>query len=154
MAAAARPKPRLQVYGLGEVTTAANGGNTSRVGADFSLPITPTASLVGTLHPDYSNVEVDQQTIAPSAFARQYAEVRPFFTQSASYFNQHYSCSNCPSTLYTPSIPTFGQGYALEGTQGHVQFAAFDALGDGRSDNAQTLNYSWTRSASAWRRRV
>lgn len=147
---AARPKPRLQVYGLGEVTTAANGGNTSRVGADFSLPITPTASLVGTLHPDYSNVEVDQQTIAPSAFARQYAEVRPFFTQSASYFNQHYSCSNCPSTLYTPSIPTFGQGYALEGTQGHVQFAAFDALGDGRSDNAQTLNYSFEDPATAF----
>ncbi|MGR4065188.1 MAG: hypothetical protein ACLQPV_07040 [Vulcanimicrobiaceae bacterium] len=140
---AARPKPRVQVYGLGEATTPANGGNTSRVGADFSLPVSPTASFVGTLHPDYSNVEVDQQTIAPNAFARQYSEVRPFFTQSASYFNQHFSCSDCPLTLYTPSVPTFGQGYALEGTQGHVTFAAYDAIADGRSDNAETVDYGY-----------
>jgi hypothetical protein len=146
--AAARPQPRVQIYGLGEATTPANGGNASRVGADFSIPVTPTASFVGTLHPDYSNVEVDQQTIAPSAFARQYAEVRPFFTQSASYFNQHLSCSNCPQTLYTPAIPTFAQGYALEGTQGHVQFAAFDAIGDARSDNAQTINYNFEDPAT------
>jgi hypothetical protein len=141
--ASARPKPRLQIYGLGELTTAANGGNTSRVGADFSVPVTPTASFVGTLHPDYSNVEVDQQTIAPTAFARQYAEVRPFFTQAGSYFNYHMACDNCPQTLYTPAIPTFSQGYAIEGTQGRATFAAFDALSDGRNDDAQTLNYNY-----------
>ena len=141
--ASARPKARVGIYGLGELTTQANGGNTSRVGADFSLPITPTASFVGTLHPDYSNVEIDQQTIAPTAFARQYSEVRPFFTQAASYYNQHISCSDCPLTLYTPAIPTFSQGYAVEGTQGRASFAAFDALGDGRDDNAEALNYNY-----------
>ena len=69
-AAAARPRPRAQIYGLGEATSHANGGDTSRLGADLALPITPTASLVASLHPDFSNVETDQITIAPQEFPR------------------------------------------------------------------------------------
>lgn len=141
--AASRNAIRLQPYALSESTSKENGGSTSRIGADFSIPITPTASLVGTLHPDYSNVEADQQTIAPTAFARQYSEVRPFFTQLSSFFNSKFNCSNCPQTLYTPSIPTFGQGYGIEGTQGRLNFAGFDALGEDRTDQAQTINYSY-----------
>lgn len=148
-AKAARPQPRAQIYALGERTTRAYGGSTSRVGADFSLPVTPTASFVATLHPDFSNVEIDQQTIAPTAFARQYAEVRPFFTQVGSPFNNHFACLNCPTTLYTPAIPTFSQGYALEGTQGLLNFSAFDAIGTGRSDNAQTVNYTYEDASKA-----
>lgn len=141
-AVAHRPAARVQLYGLGELTTKANGGDTTRVGLDASIPVTPTSSLVATLHPDYSNVEIDQQTIAPTAFERQYTEVRPFFTQAASFFDQHFACTNCPSTLYTPSIPVFGQGYAYEGTAGPLSFAAFDAIGNQRTDDAQTLNFT------------
>jgi hypothetical protein len=141
---AARNPLRLQPYALGEATSAANGGSTSRIGADFSIPFTPTASFVGTIHPDYSNVESDQQTIAPTAFARQYVEVRPFFTQISSFFNNHAGCVNCPQTLYTPAIPIFSQGYGVEGTQGRVTFAGFDALGDDRTDQADTLNYGYS----------
>ena len=147
--AASRNSVRFQPYALGEATSKENGGSTSRVGADFSLPFTPTASFVGTLHPDYSNVESDQQTIAPTAFARQYYEVRPFFTQLSSFFNSKLNCSNCPQTLYTPSIPTFAQGYGVEGTQGHLNFAGFDALGEGRTDQAQTVNYSYEDSGQS-----
>jgi hypothetical protein len=139
----ARNPARVQVYGLGEATNAANGGSTSRIGADFSIPIDPTASFVGTLHPDYSNVESDQQTIAPTAFARQYVEVRPFFTQLANTFNANYICVACPVTLYTPAIPIFSQGYGIEGTQGRLSFAGFDALGTNRADQAETANYSY-----------
>ena len=140
--AAARPKPRAQLYSLGELTTPAYGGSTSRIGADFSIPVTSTASFVGTLHPDYSNVEIDQQTIAPSAFAYQFAEVRPFFTQAGQAFNFSISCSDCPQLLYTPAIPTFREGYALEGTQGPVTFGAFDAVGYGRVDQAEAFDYN------------
>ena len=144
-AAAAKPQPRLQLYGLGEMTPQSNGGNTSRIGADVAIPVTPTSSLIGTFHPDYSNVEVDQQTIAPTAFARQFNEVRPFFTQAASNFNSHFSCTDCPTLLYTPSIPTFRDGVAYEGTNGNLSFAAFDAFGDQRrSDAAQMLNYGYS----------
>jgi hypothetical protein len=142
-AAATRNQVRFQPYALSESTSAENGGSTSRVGADFSLPFTPTASFVGTIHPDYSNVESDQQTIAPTAFARQYVEVRPFFTQLASFFDSHFNCTNCPQTLYTPAIPVFPQGYGVEGTQGRFNFAGFDALGEDRTDQAQTVNFSY-----------
>ncbi len=137
-----RPKPRAQIYSLGELTTPAYGGSTSRIGADLSLPVTPTASFVGSFHPDYSNVEIDQQTIAPQAFAYQYSEVRPFFTQATSAFNYNFSCSDCPLLLYTPSIPTYRQGYAIEGTQGPVTFGAFDAVGKDRIDQGQAYNYN------------
>lgn len=144
--AAVPPKARAQLYSLGEITTPAYGGSTSRIGTDFSIPVTATASLVGTLHPDFSNVEIDQQTIAPSAFAYQFAEVRPFFTQAGQAFNYSVSCSNCPQLLYTPAIPTFREGYALEGTQGPVTFGAFDAIGNGRVDQAQAFDYNVTNT--------
>ena len=139
---AARPKARAQVYALGELTTKSQGGSTSRLGADFSLPVTSTSSLIASIHPDYSNVEVDQQTISPTPFAYQYSEVRPFFTQAAQSFNQTFSCSNCPALLYTPSIPTYRDGYAYEGTQGPLSFAAFDTVGQSRNDQAQVFTYT------------
>jgi hypothetical protein len=145
-----RPKARAQLYGLREWAPAAAGGDTARVGADFSIPVAPTASLVGTIHPDYSNVEVDQQTIAPSAFAHQFQEVRPFFTQAGSAFNRVFGCSDCPLLLYTPAIPTFREGYALEGTSGPLTYAAFDAIGDRRSDQGQTLDYSVKTPATSY----
>jgi len=141
-AASTRPRARAQIYGLGELTTNANGGDTSRIGADVSVPVTPTASLLASFHPDYSNVETDQQSIAPTAFPRSYTEVRPFFTQAGQSFNTTFSCTNCPQLLYTPAIPTYRDAYALEGTQGPLTFAAFDAIGDGRDDSAETLNYN------------
>ena len=121
------------------------------MGADFSLPITPTASFVATVHPDYSNVEVDQQTIAPSAFPYQYQEVRPFFSQAGQAFNHTaVSCIQCPQLLYTPAIPTFHTGYAIEGTQGPLRFSAFDAVGNGRLDKALALDFGRSNTDRAY----
>jgi len=149
-AASGRPRPRAQIYGLGEATSRAFGGDTSRLGADLALPITPTASILASLHPDFSNVETDQQTIAPTAFAHQYSEVRPFFTQAASPFNTNYASLQSPLLLYTPAIPTFRDGYALEGTQGPVTFGAFDAVGDDRTDAAETVDYAVSTPARTY----
>lgn len=136
------PPLRIQPYALAAIAPPRGGGSTSRLGVDLAIPVTPTASLLASLHPDFSNVETDQQTIAPTAFPRQYSEVRPFFTQLSNSFNSTFGCVNCPQTLYTPSIPTFSDGYALEGTQGYYTFGAFDALGAQRSDTAQNLAYA------------
>ncbi len=144
LARAPVPKPRAAVYGLGAIAGASAGGSTSRMGADFSVPVTPTAAFFGTVHPDYSNVELDQQTISPSVYQRVYSEVRPFFTQAASYYND-FNCNVCSgfrTTLYTPAIPTPAQGYAFEGKQGNLGLAAFDAIGDGRNDGATALTYT------------
>jgi hypothetical protein len=141
-AAATRPRPRAQIYALGELTPRSDGGDTSRVGADLAVPIAPTVSLVASIHPDYSNVETDQQTISPTAFPRSYEEVRPFFTQAAQSFNSSFFCTNCPELLYTPAIPTYRDAYAAEGTSGPLTFAAFDAVGAGRDDSAEALDYN------------
>ncbi len=149
-AVAARAKPRVGVYTLGEVGSPKSGLSTSRAGADLSIPITQTASLFATIHPDSSNVEVDQSTISPTAFARFYTEVRPFFTQASNYFD-NFDCDACPNlaNLYTPNIPTPREGYALEGHQGHLQFAGFDSVGNGRTDAAESFGY--TTPDNHWR---
>jgi hypothetical protein len=138
------PRPRVGMYALGAVAAASAGGSTSRVGADFSIPVAQTAAIFGTLHPDYSNVEIDQQTIAPTVYQRVYSEVRPFFTQAAPYYN-NFNCDVCNgfrTTLYTPSIPTPAQGYAFEGKDGSFGLAGFDAIGTDRNDAAAALNYT------------
>ena len=56
-------------------------------GIDVAVPLTDTITFVGTIAPDFSNVEVDQQTIAPQEFRRELAEYRPFFAQGAQYIN-------------------------------------------------------------------
>lgn len=139
-AVATRPKPRVGLYGLGAVASPVAGGSTSRAGADISIPITGSTSILAAIHPDFSNVESDQQTIAPTAFRRFFNETRPFFTQGANYYNV-YECDACNAevSLYTPAIPTPRNGYAIEGTQGPATFAGFDAVGFGRIDTAQAL---------------
>ncbi|HXW50745.1 MAG TPA: hypothetical protein VEJ41_02040 [Candidatus Acidoferrales bacterium] len=144
VARAPLPRPRAGIYGLGSVASKAAGGSTSRVGADFSIPVTQTAALFGTLHPDYSNVELDQQSISPTVYARIFSEVRPFFTQASAYYGD-FNCDVCNgfrTTLYTPAIPTPSQGYAFEGREGDFGVAAFDAIGDDRTDAAAALNYT------------
>ncbi|MBV8373133.1 MAG: hypothetical protein JOY69_07710 [Candidatus Eremiobacteraeota bacterium] len=139
---AARPQPRVGLYGLGSIASPVAGGSTSRNGADISIPLTDTVSLLAAIHPDFSNVEQDQQTISPTAFRRFYNETRPFFTQGANYYN-FFECDACnaESSLYTPSIPTPRNGYAIEGKEGPVTFAGFDAVGFSRIDAAQAFIY-------------
>jgi len=141
--ASTRPKPRAAVYALGTIASSSIGGSTSRSGADLSLPITSTASFYATLHPDFSNVELDQQSISPTAFQRYYSEVRPFFTQGSNFYN-NLNCDVCPNVteLYTPAIPTPRDGYAVEGQQGRLGFGTFDAVGDSRNDLASSLDYT------------
>ncbi len=143
VSASTRTKPRLAIYGLGEAASRTIGGSTSRMGADFSFPITPTSSLFGTLHPDYSNVELDQQTISPTAFQRQFQEVRPFFTQGTNVYND-FNCNDCTiyPWLYTPNIPTPAEGFAVEGVERTVNLAGFFSNGNGRADSAESAFWS------------
>ncbi|MDQ2817104.1 MAG: DUF5916 domain-containing protein [Candidatus Eremiobacteraeota bacterium] len=139
---ALRPQPRVAVYGLGALAAQSAGGPTSRSGVDLSIPITNSSSFIGTIHPDFSNAEKDQETISPTAFRRFFSETRPFFTQGANFYN-YMECDACPNeqSLYTPAIPTPRTGYAVEGTQGPFTFGSFDAVGVARNDNAQSLIY-------------
>jgi hypothetical protein len=141
---ALREKPRIGVYGLGEIASRRIGGSTSRAGADISIPLLPGTSFVGTIHPDYSNVETDQQTIAPSAFQRIFNEVRPFFTQGGNFYSYPNGvCAGCPGIIefYTPKIPTPRDGYAVEGQRGLFSYGMLHVLSFDRNDTAEAVNY-------------
>lgn len=141
-AIAERPQPRAELYTLGALGGSSIGGSTSRLGLDLSVPFTATSSFYATVHPDYSNVELDQQSISPTAFRRFYHEVRPFFTQGNAAYN-NFDCDMCNGiqSLYTPGIPTPRRGYAVEGKQGAFTYGAFDAVGDARTDSAQAVSW-------------
>ena len=138
-----RAKPRIGIYGLGEIASQQVGGSTSRAGADLSIPLVPGATLVGTIHPDYSNVEIDQQTIAPTAFQRFFQEVRPFFTQGGNFYSYPNGvCINCGiSEYYTPKIPTPRDGFAIEGQRGLFSYGTLESLSLNRTDTAAALNW-------------
>lgn len=59
------------------------------------------------------------------------------------YYNG-FACFSCTGVtpLYTTSIPTPRYGNAVEGKQGPLAFAAFDATGIQRNDNAEVVNYA------------
>ena len=46
---------------IADAQSSAIGGFASRSGADIAIPITTGTSLVAAIHPDFSNVENDQQ---------------------------------------------------------------------------------------------
>lgn len=117
-------------------------------GLDLSYPITPTMSFVGTAAPDFSNVEVDQETITPQEFRRQLVEYRPFFAQGASYINGD-SVAHAPTgaistaqnlVFYSPDVGPFDSGAKVEGTFGNqslgvLTFHGYDQTGDNQFDD-------------------
>jgi hypothetical protein len=151
--AATRPKPRADIYGLASIGhdrnlfQQANGTflpmNVRMIGGDVSYPLTPTIRFVGTLNPDFSNVEIDQQTIAPQEFQRQLVEYRPFFSQGAAFINAASGPRTPTGTnvnpaylvFYSPSIGPFDSGAKVEGTFGDQSFGALTFHGYDETTN-------------------
>ena len=92
-------------------------------GIDFSYALTNTIHFVATLNPDFSNVEVDQQTIAPQEFRRPLVEYRPFFAEGAAFLNPNSPSAgaNQPNNqiFYSPAIGPFDRGMKVEGSFGN-----------------------------------
>ncbi len=96
--------------------------------------MTNTINFVGTANPDFSNVEIDQQTIAPQEFRRALQEYRPFFAQGANFINPNvapYGGFINPQNLifYSPSIGPFDRGAKIEGTYGKQSFGVMSFRG-------------------------
>src|SRR5579884_287345 len=157
----AEPKPRLELFALSssgrdrDLYQQSDGTfraeKTRSFGADLSYPLTRTINFVGTLNPDFSNVEIDQQTIAPQEFVRQLTEYRPFFAQGAQYVNpnpQGYTNFNAPKNLlfYSPNIGPFDRGAKIEGTYGLQSFGVLSFRGfnevTGQTFDDQAFGYS------------
>lgn len=152
----AKAKPHAEVFGL------LSGGSDRRLfqqndgtfltepnrfsGADISLPLTNTINFVATVDPDFSNVEIDQATIAPSEFQRQLVEYRPFFTQGANFLNPNTTNSGpafAPnnSIFYSPDVGPFNSGQKLEGTSGNQSFGLMHFAGVNQVSGSD-FNYS------------
>ncbi len=157
---AAKPPPRAEIYGLSSVGQDRNifqqANNTfapqpvRNYGVDFVVPFTGTMALVGTLDPDFSNVEVDQQTIAPQEFPRNLTEYRPFFAQGANFLNPNIHLSagsqvSAPNQVfYSPSIGTFDRGFKVEGTYGNQGLGVLQLrglTGDNQALDDQAFGY-------------
>jgi hypothetical protein len=136
--------PRADLYGLGsagrdraQFQQADGSFRTERIrtlGIDVAAPLTDTITFVGTLAPDFSNVEVDQQTIAPQEFRRALAEYRPFFAQGASFLNPNPAPVGGfvapPNVIfYSPGIGPFDRGLKIEGTRKNDSFGVLSARG-------------------------
>lgn len=155
-------KPHAEVYALGSAGADHNrfqqgigrfGQMKARsLGVDFTYPISGTLNVVGTLNPDFSNVEKDQTSVAPQQFARNYTEYRPFFAQGARYINALPAITMngiTESLFYTPSIGVFDRGVKVEGTSGSTAIGALNVAGTGFNDTA--LGYSYGNSAQTLR---
>ncbi|MDE2573142.1 MAG: hypothetical protein KGM44_11580 [bacterium] len=107
-------------------------------GGDLTYPLTGSLAMVATLSPDFSNVETDQQTIAPQEFPRALSEYRPFFAQGAAFFNPNplsFSLIAAPDQVfYSPNIGSFDRGLKLEGTFGMQSIGAMEIKGAGFDD--------------------
>lgn len=162
---AARPQPRAEVYGLQSIGhdrdkfQQANGvfapQNARDVGVDFTYPFTNTLAFVGTLNPDFSNVEVDQQIIAPQEFQRVFTEYRPFFAQGAGFLqpNEVFSNPILPSAgllFYSPNIGAFDRGAKIEGTFGAQALGILNVKGDGFNDTAFGYKHASDNKAFSW----
>ncbi|HEY7994489.1 MAG TPA: hypothetical protein VID24_09770 [Candidatus Eremiobacteraceae bacterium] len=159
------PRPRADIYVLGSAGSdrnlfqQANGSFESQkvrpAGIDATLPITNTMNAVVTVDPDFSNVEVDQQTIAPQEFGRQLQEYRPFFAQGANFLNESdvtYSSPTSPNleVFYSPRIGPFDRGEKIEGTAGLdslgiLSFRGFDEV---TSNTFDDLVYAYKHALS------
>lgn len=106
-------------------------------GVDLTVPLTPTITFVGTLAPDFSNVEVDQQTIAPQEFRRGLREYRPFFAQGAKFIDANpapFGTNGPPDRVfYSPDVGPFDRGAKIEGTFGNQAFGVLNFRGYDRT---------------------
>ena len=152
---ATRPKPSADVYALDTAGSQRNvfqnafgqfqAMNVRNFGINASVPFTSTMAFVGTLNPDFSNVEEDQTVIAPQEFQRVYSEYRPFFAEGAQYINSLPQPSLFGSSnvmFYTPSIGVFDRGLKIEGTAGQNAVGLLNVVGPDVNDNA--FGYAYT----------
>ncbi|MDP9024071.1 MAG: hypothetical protein M3N13_01685 [Candidatus Eremiobacteraeota bacterium] len=152
---ATRPSPSAELYLLsaaGEDRALSRTNGSRNAGLDFKVPVTNTSALVGTIDPDFSNVDRDQITIAPQEFRLQLDETRPFFAQGKSYVAPlaYAGIAATPVQMfYTPSIGIFNRGVKYEGTAGRFQFGVLDAATERNDDRAYGLQYSNEQHALA-----
>ena len=160
---AVRPRPHFDPYAL-----SSSGGNRNLFqqsngtflpeqirhgGLDFTYPLTNTINFVGTVFPDFSNAEIDQQTIAPQEFRRALQEYRPFFAQGANYLSPNQLpvggfLGPQNQIFYSPGVGPFNSGAKIEGTRGKSAFGllTFRGYNDVDAEEFNDIAYGFTHA--------
>jgi hypothetical protein len=122
-------------------------------GGEMRLAVTPTMSALADVNPDFSNVEMDQQTIQPQEFRRVLQEYRPFFAQGANFFQPGALASiyQYPNSIfYSPNIGPFDFGTKLVGTFGFQSVGALNVQAPGLNDTAVFLKHEVQQDRFGW----
>lgn len=113
--AAQAPTLQLLPYAYGGVDE--KTGLVANSGLDLRYSLTPDLDLVGTINPDFRNVERGVLSLDFSYFERLANETRPFFLEGGRYFGSADTSGNGGPAIFTPQriqnfdagIKTFGK---------------------------------------------
>jgi len=157
-----RDRARADVYVLGsaggdrKLFAQANGTFAPEparsTGIDFSYALTNRIRFVATLNPDFSNVDVDQQTIAPQEFKQNFVEYRPFFAEGAAFPNPVSPSAGASQPnnqiFYSPSIGPFDHGAKVEGSFGNQSFGvlSFRGFDETTGNELSDIAYGYTHA--------
>jgi len=128
---------------------AGSGGTIANAGLDLKAPITQDLDFVGSVNPDFRNIENQVLSIDFSYFERLAGESRPFFLEGASYFR-----TSLDAPLFASQrIADFDTGAKVYGKLGDKStFAMLDTVDLGHQNDlvaAYTYNFSAHMSAKA-----
>jgi len=106
----------------------ASGSVESEAGLTARWGITPNLSLVGTINPDFSQVEADAAQLAVNTdFSLFYSEKRPFFLEGFDFFSTPFNAVN------TRTVADPKWGLKLAGKEGRHGLGVFVAEDDSTS---------------------
>ena len=87
-------------------------GQSLRSGLDLRDTLTPSLTLVGTINPDFGNVEGAVEGIDFSYGPRFVPDRRPFFQEGSSFYG---ASGQAGSYFYSARVPAFDTGMQLYG---------------------------------------
>ncbi len=119
---------RLKMLAYGYAGYDPNQAGTFAAGADFKSALADQVQLVGTIHPDFRNIEKGILSLDFSRFERLANETRPFFQEGGQYFN---------SALFASQrIKTFDFGVSSYGrVNDSTSFSVLDAIELGKQNS-------------------
>jgi hypothetical protein len=142
------PKLSLLPYALGGIESP--GGIAGKAGLDARYTITPRLTAVGTLFPDFSNIEGSVASIAFSHGAHYVQETRPFFTEGGNDFGSSINFNDIGSEFYSTAIPQFDAGAKVYGKlTPNDTIGALDTISFGnRDDFAARLQHTFNATTT------
>ena len=131
----------------------ANGQINGKTGFDARYSITPQLTAVGTLNPDFSQVEGAIQTIQFQHKTPYLADNRPFFTEGGNFFTVPMQYNDPGALFYSTAITHFEAGTKVYGKidpQDEVGLlGTFDPTGNDNGVMRYLHNFNQTSSQGA-----